>query len=264
MTDAPLAVVTGASSGIGAEFARVLLDRGYRVLAVARRADRLDALAAGTDGRLIPEVQDLTADGAIECVAARAEELGGADLLICNAGRGLQGRFVETARSETLEMLRLNVLASVDLASQVVPRMVERGSGGVIVVASSLGFFATPNLAAYGASKAFLLSFAESLSTELRGTGVQAMALCPGPTITEFSEVAGLGDAVEKTPGHTTAAEVVAGALRAWDAGRVVTVPGTVTRLMTAALDHAPRAIARRVMEKVFRSPEEATQLPAA
>jgi short-subunit dehydrogenase len=253
MSDAPLAVVTGASSGIGAEFARVLSARGYRVLAVARRADRLAKLEAETGGRVIPEVRDLIADGSIEAVANRAEELGGAHLLVCNAGRGLHGRFVDTARAETLSMLRLNVMASVDLAAQVVPRMVTRGSGGVIVVASTLGFVTSPFLAAYGASKAFLLSFAEALSTELRGTGVRAMALCPGPTISEFSEVAGLGDKVEKTPGHTTSAEVVAGAMRAWDAGRVVTVPGMITRMMTATLDHAPRPIARRVMERIFR-----------
>ncbi|GHG45610.1 SDR family NAD(P)-dependent oxidoreductase [Streptomyces griseocarneus] len=253
MSDAPLAVVTGASSGIGAEFTRVLLARGHRVLAVARRADRLAALEAGSDGRAFAEVRDLTADGATEAVAARAEELGGAELLVCNAGRGIRGRFVETDPSDTLGMLRLNVMASVDLTSRVVPRMVARGSGGVIVVASTLGFVATPHLAAYGASKAFLLSFAEALSCELRGTGVRAMALCPGPTVTEFGDVAGLGDRVEKTPGHTTAGEVVAGALRAWDAGRAVTVPGRITRLMTAALDLAPRPVGRRVMERVFR-----------
>ncbi|MER7166845.1 SDR family NAD(P)-dependent oxidoreductase [Micromonospora sp. NPDC000207] len=253
MSDAPLAVVTGASSGIGAEFARVLADRGYRILAVARRGDRLDDLAEATGGRVIPEVRDLTAEGAIAGVAERAEELGGADLLVCNAGRGLHGKFTEADRVDTLSMLHLNVLATVDLTAQVVPRMVERRSGGVIVVASSLGFVTTPYLAAYGASKAFLLSFAEALSTELQGTGVRAMALCPGPTISEFSNVAGLGDKVEKTPGHTTSAEVVAGAMRGWDAGRTVTVPGVITRMMTLTLDHAPRPVARRVMARVFR-----------
>ncbi|MER6910143.1 SDR family NAD(P)-dependent oxidoreductase [Streptomyces sp. NPDC000594] len=253
MSDIPLAVVTGASSGIGAEFTRVLAARGHRVLAVARRADRLAALAAETGGLVIPEVRDLTADGANAAVAERAEELGGADLLVCNAGRGLHGRFVDADRADTLDMLRLNVLSGVDLTARVVPRMVARGSGGVIVVASTLGFVTTPYLAAYGASKAFLLSFAEALATELAGTGVRAMALCPGPTVSEFSEVAGLGDKVEKTPGHTTTAEVVAGAMRAWDAGRTVTVPGTVTRLMTTALDLAPRPVSRRVMERIFR-----------
>ncbi|MBA0125320.1 SDR family NAD(P)-dependent oxidoreductase [Haloechinothrix sp. YIM 98757] len=253
MSDAPLAVVTGASSGIGAEFTRALLARGYRVLAVARRADRLAALEEDSDGWVIPEARDLNEQGSIEAVAARAEQYGGADLLVCNAGRGIRGPFVDTAMADTLDMLRLNVLASVELTGRVVPRMVERGSGGVIVVSSSLGFVSTPYFGAYGASKAFLLSFAEALSTELEGTGVRAMAVCPGPTISEFSEVAGLGDRVEDTPGHTTVDQVVAGALRAWDAGRTVTVPGMVTRLMTAALDHAPRSVARRVMAGVFR-----------
>ncbi|NIL56405.1 SDR family NAD(P)-dependent oxidoreductase [Salinispora arenicola] len=253
MSGPPLAVVTGASSGIGAEFTQRLLDRGYRVLAVARRADRLVALEESTGGRVIAEPCDLTVDGATDAVAKRAEELGGADLLVCNAGRGLHGRFVDTERCDTLAMLQLNVLSSVDLAARIVPTMVRRGSGGVIVVASTLGFVSVPNLAAYGASKAFLLSFAEALSTELKGTGVRAMALCPGPTISEFSEVAGLDGQVEKTPGHTTTAEVVSGALRAWDAGRVTTVPGTITRLMTGALAYAPRSVGRMVMERVFR-----------
>ena len=101
MSDTPLAVVTGASSGIGAEFTRVLLDRGYRVLAVARRADRLAALADSSDGRVVAEPRDLTAAGAIEAVAARAAELGGADLLVCNAGRGMHGRFVDAERGDT-------------------------------------------------------------------------------------------------------------------------------------------------------------------
>ncbi|MCY9782688.1 SDR family NAD(P)-dependent oxidoreductase [Nocardiopsis sp. EMB25] len=253
MSTAPLAVVTGASSGIGAEYTRALYRRGYRVLAVARRADRLAKLEADSGGLVVPEIRDVTAEGSARAVADRAEELGGADLLVCNAGRGVHGSFVGTDRADTLAMLDLNVMSTVELTSYVVPRMVERGRGGVVVVASNLGFVPTPYMAAYSASKAFLLSFAQSLATELRGTGVRAMALCPGPTVTEFSDVAGLGDKVEKTPGHTTSAEVVSGALRAWDAGRTVAVPGTVTRLMTTALDLAPRAVSRRIMERIFR-----------
>lgn len=253
MFEGPLAVVTGASSGIGAEFTRVLAGRGYRVLAVARRADRLDALAAESGGRVVPQVSDLVEAGAVQAVADRAEELGGADLLVCNAGRGVYGRFAEMEPEDTLRMLQLNMVSGVDLLSRVVPRMVERGRGGVIVVSSNLGFAATPYLAAYSGSKAFLLTFTEALATELRGTGVRAMALCPGPTISEFSEVARLGDKVERTPGHTTCAQVVSGALRAWEAKRTVTVPGTVTRLMTTALDKAPRSMSRRIMERIFR-----------
>ncbi|MFE1101888.1 SDR family NAD(P)-dependent oxidoreductase [Nocardiopsis alba] len=253
MSKDPLAVVTGASSGIGAEFTRALVSRGYRVLAVARRKDRLDHLATESEGRVIPQVLDLVEYGSVQAVADRAEELGGADLLVCNAGRGVYGRFAETESQETLEMLQLNVMTSTDLLSKVVPSMVERGRGGIIVVSSNLGFVATPYLAAYAGSKAFLLSFTQALASELRGSGVRAMALCPGPTISEFSEVARLGDKVERTPGHTTCAQVVSGALRAWDADRTVTVPGTVTKLMTMALDRSPRSLSRRVMERIFR-----------
>ncbi|MEV6912703.1 SDR family NAD(P)-dependent oxidoreductase [Amycolatopsis sp. NPDC051071] len=250
--DAPLAVVTGASSGIGAEFTRVLRGRGYRVLAVARRADRLAELAKDSGGFIVPEVRDVTAEGAAEAILGRAEELGGADLLVCNAGRGSRGRFHESDPADALGMIRLNVTANVDLVSQAVPKMVARGSGGIIVVASNLGFFATPNMAVYGATKAFLLSFTESLSAELDGTGVRAMALCPGATSTEFGDVAGLGDTVEKTPGFTTAEQVVRGGLKAWDAGRAITVPGTVARLLTAFLAFSPRAVSRRIMGKIF------------
>jgi uncharacterized protein len=253
VTGHPLAVVTGASSGIGAEFTRALQGRGYRVMAVARRADRLAALARDSGGAVLPEVLDLTADGAVAALAAHIEQLGGADLVVANAGRGAHGPFVAASHEDVMGMLRLNVTANVDLVGRTLPAMVQRGHGGIIVVSSSLALLASPYLAAYGASKAFLLSFAEALDAEVRGTGVRVMALCPGPTTSEFGEVAGMGDQIERTPGHTSPEQVVAAGLRAWEAGRTVVVPGAVTRLMTSVLQQAPQSVTRRAMARLLR-----------
>lgn len=253
MTEQPLAVVTGASSGIGAAFTRALEARGYRVVAVARRADRLAALAQDRGVAVVPEALDLTAEGAVARLAARIEQLGGADLVVANAGRGVHGPFAAASHEDVMGMLRLNVTANVDLVGRTLPAMVERGHGGVIVVSSSLALLASPYFAAYGASKAFLLTFAEALDAEVRGTGVRVMALCPGPTTSEFGEVAGMGDQIERTPGHTSPEQVVAGGLRAWDAGRTVVVPGATTRFMTSVLQRAPQSVTRRAMARLLR-----------
>jgi short-subunit dehydrogenase len=250
----PLAVVTGASSGIGAAFAAALADRGYRVLAVARRADRLQALArAAPDGSVLALPLDLTAEHAVDTVVCRAGELGPVDLLVSAAGRGAHGRAWEVPRATTADVLGLNVTAGVDLVTALLPGMVARGRGGLIVVTSAGGFYPSPYLAAYGASKAFLLSYAEALAAELRGTGVRTMALCPGPVRTEFGEVAGMAELMEKAPGIVDPAEVVASALRAFAAGRTVHVPGAANAVMSGVLARLPRAATRRLTERMFR-----------
>jgi short-subunit dehydrogenase len=186
-------LVTGASSGIGAAFARALRRRGDKLILVARRADRLETLArelGGPDVVAIVPV-DLTQAEAVEEIARTVEAQGlVVETLVNNAGVGHTGRFLEEAPERILGMLDLNNRAAVAMTRRFVPGMVARKRGTLINVVSTAAFQPVPYLAVYAASKAFLLSFTEGLATELAGTGVRVQALCPGLTATEFQEVA--------------------------------------------------------------------------
>lgn len=252
MPELPLAVVTGASSGIGAAYADALAGRGHRVLAVARRADRLDALAARRPGRIVPLAADLTASGAVDDVVSRAAELGPVELLVSNAGRGAFGPVAKSAPEAAREMVQLNVTAGVELVIRLLPGMTDRGSGGIVLVSSSGAYYPVPNLAVYDATKAFLLSFAESLSLEVEGSGVRVMALCPGPTRSEFGEAAGMADMIDKAPGVLSPDAVVAEAMRAWERGRTLCLPGAATRTVTPLLAHLPRGVRRKAVARMF------------
>lgn len=249
-----LAVVTGASSGIGEAFSRQLSRQGFRVLAVARRIERLRALEVETGGRTIGLQQDLREADAAEVVAQRAGELGGADLLVSNAGRGIFGPFEELDARDARDIIQLNVAFPVELIQRLLPTMLTRRRGGLIVVTSAGGHYSTPNLAVYGGTKAFLLSFTEALATELQGTGVRALALCPGPTSSEFGRVAGMSTLLDGAPGLMTADQVAAAGLRAWRRGRVVHLPGGVNRVLTATLSRLPRSATRRIVSAAFRA----------
>src|SRR5262245_58198580 len=187
-------LITGASSGIGAAFARGLRARGRDVVLCARRADRLTSLAQelGGEPHALVVPLDLHEPGA----AARLERIVasrgvGIDLLVKNAGLGATGRFWEEPEAKTAELLDVNLSAAVEMTRAFLPAMVERRSGGVINVVSMSAFQPVPFLASYSASKSFLLSFSESLAEELRGTGVHVQALCPGLVQTEFQQKAG-------------------------------------------------------------------------
>lgn len=246
-----VAIVTGASSGIGREFAEQLTRRGHHVLAVARRADLLEELAAGNP-LIEPFPADVTDPHTIERILDRAQTLGQVELLVCNAGRGHFAPFHDADLKHHLDIISLNLDATVRLVHTVLPRLRRQGSGGIIVVSSNLGVVPTPNMAVYAATKAFLLSWTHALIHENRGSGVRFLALCPGPTISGFSNASGLRDQVERTPGATTTTRVVTDALRAWDKGRDSVVPGRILRFLTSALDAAPRPVGRRVMGRIF------------
>jgi len=246
-----VAVVTGASSGIGREFAIRLAARGYHVIAVARRADALADLST-TQPQIEALVGDVTDEATLERLLRRADEIGPLDLLVCNAGRGHYAPFHAADFAAHQDVMALNLHATVSLVHRVLPTMRRRGAGGIIVVSSNLGVVPTPNMAVYAATKAFLLSWTHALIHENRGTGVRFLALCPGPTSSGFSDASGLGAQVEKTPGFTTPEQVVDGALRAWDRGRESVVPGLIMRLLTGTLDAAPRPLGRRIMGRIF------------
>jgi hypothetical protein len=250
------ALVTGASSGIGEAFARALARRGRRLVLVARRADRLSALGRELGGGEKADViaLDLGRPDAGATLAAEVARRGvEVDLLVNNAGAGLTGRFHELPLDRLLAMVDLNARAVVELTRRFLPGMIERRSGGVINVVSTSAFQPVPFFAVYAASKAFVLSFTESLAGELPGTGVVVQALCPGLTESEFHHVAGT-DRVPFTRTPAMRAEDVAErSLDALAKGRLRVIPGWRDRMLLRAQAVVPRAVVRRVAGELFR-----------
>ncbi|HEV8248680.1 MAG TPA: SDR family oxidoreductase [Gaiellaceae bacterium] len=248
------AIVTGASSGLGREFALALSERGHPVLAVARRGERLRTLADEVEargGRLEPLVADLSTSAGLDALLARAASLDVA-LLVNNAGVASYGPFASTPVERQRELVRVNVEAIVALTHRLLPAMLDRGRGGVINVASQMAFQPMPYFAAYAASKAFVLSFSEALAEELRGTGVSVTAVAPGFVSTEFTEVAGSREPERRFP-HLQPRPVVEAALRAHERGRTVVVVGRVYAFLTFAGRFAPRTALRRLMGRALR-----------
>jgi uncharacterized protein len=247
------ALVTGASSGIGEQFARQLAARGYNLVLVARRADRLEKLASElpTDAKVV--ACDLASDAA--SLGGRVQELGAeVDLLVNNAGFGTSGPFLENEPARDAEEVRLNCEAVVTLCHAFLPGMLERRRGGVINVASTAGMQPIPYEAVYAATKAFAISFTDALHTELRGTGVRVMAVNPGPVPTEWQEVAGYEpDRPAPAPGEIPAEQVVSESLEAWDKGRRSVIPGRTIRWFIRATRPSPRAVQLRVTERMYR-----------
>jgi short-subunit dehydrogenase len=246
----PIALVTGASAGLGVEFARQLAAVGYDLVLVARRRDRLDALAAelivahaGLGVRVI--AKDLaTPEAPGEIAWELAHDGVAVDLLVNNAGFGWIGTFARQDPRNAAGQIAVNVNALVALTNAFLPGMVEHRRGGVINVASTASFQAVPNMAVYGATKAFVLSFTEAVHEEVRHTGVKVVALCPGATATEFFTVAGEGAMLGP---QRTSADVVRTALRALDANEAIAVDGPANRVMATFSGLTPRSLTRRV-----------------
>lgn len=250
------ALVTGASSGIGEAFARALAARGSDLVVVARRRERLDALASELSGHHAANVDVVVADLTDEADVARVEALlreTELDLLVNNAGIGSEGPFHESDPGVQRAMLRLNVEAVLRLSQAALPGMVERGRGAVINVSSGMAFLPAPDYATYAASKAFVNSFSEALSEELRDTGVRVQALCPGLIRTEFQEQAGVDasrfpDFVWMEPD-----DVARESLEALERGTVVCVPGLGYRIATGLTSLMPRALTTRATRTLMR-----------
>jgi hypothetical protein len=253
----PVALVTGASAGIGTAFAHELAGRGYDLVLVARRRDRLDALAAelatkhaGTNVRVLPaDLED--AAGVRAVVDELARDGVAVDLLINNAGFGAHGSFVAMDPAKTAGQIALNVAALVALARAFAPGMVERRRGGIINVASTAGFQPLPGMAVYGATKAFVLSFSQALHEELRRSGVRVVALCPGATETEFFTIAG-----EKASVGTrrSVSDVVRTGLRALDKNQAVAIDGFVNAFSSNTVGLLPRALATRIAGRLMQA----------
>lgn len=244
------AVVTGASSGIGAETARLLAEKGHGVTLVARREDRLRELADEIESKQHVKAEvigcDLSDQSARERLVRELAERGRAvEILINNAGFGSAGRFQDLDISGELRMVRTNVEAVVHLCGEYVPGMVARGEGAILNVASTAGFQPLARQATYSASKAFVLAFTEVLSSDLKGTGVTATALCPGPVKTEFMDQHAGFDAAASTPDFlwTSAEDCARAAVKGLERGKRVVVPGVGNRVGALAGQHAPRSV---------------------
>ena len=248
-----VALVTGASSGIGAEFAKQFSDRGYEVILVARRADRLEQLASELPGPARVITCDLASDAA--SLPDRIADLGlEVDVLVNNAGFGTHGHFTEIDPAREKEEVRLNCEAVVTLTHAFLPGMLERGRGGVITVASTAGMQPIPYETTYSASKAFARTFSDALSGELRGTGVRALCVNPGPVPTEWQQVAGYEpDYLPPVPGKISAAQVARESVRAFERGRRTIIPGFVMRWYMRINKPAPLPIKLRVVERMYR-----------
>lgn len=250
-------LITGASSGIGAAFARKLAKRGRNVLLVARSEDKLIALCnelgrlSGIRAQYV--VMDLMEDDAS---ARLFEETHKRDLqiemLVNNAGFGSMGEFARLALSRELEMIDLNIKSLVELTYRFLGPMRERRQGTIINVASTAGFQAVPFMATYAASKAFVLSFSEALGEENRPHGIHVMALCPGVTDTNFFAASN----IDRPPMRTvqTAEEVVDAALRGLSRGKSVVISGWTNWVTVEAERFVPRSLVTKLAAKALRS----------
>jgi short-subunit dehydrogenase len=245
------AVVTGASSGIGAEIARDLAGRGHQVVLVARTESKLQALAdeiTARGGSAHVVAADLSSRKVRSALADRVEALGLVpDILVNNAGLSTLGPVSKADPEAELNLVEVDVASVVDLCTRFLPGMVERGRGALLNVASTAAFQPLPGQAAYGAGKAFVLSYTQSLAGELRGSGVTATALCPGPVETGFGERAGFTDeeAHQALPSvmWVDAADVAKAAVSGMDKGRLVVIPGVANRVGSMFSQVAPRSL---------------------
>jgi short-subunit dehydrogenase len=248
ITDNGVVVVTGASSGIGEEIAREFARRGYRLVLVARRADRLTALAEEFGGRAHVLPVDLSNRDERATLFDQVAAIGVvADILINNAGLATLGPIAASSPEAELNLVEVDVAAVVDLCSRFVPSMVKRGRGAVLNVASVGAFGPVPGQASYGAAKAFVLSYTQAMRAELKGTGVTVAALCPGPVYTGFLEAEGIPDEESEKVlpkflwQHADA--VAKAAVNGLAAGKGVIIPGLPNRIAASINQHAPRRL---------------------
>ena len=250
------ALITGASSGIGATFARTLAAQGAHVVLVARSEDKLRDLATTLATQYTIRADVLTADlshpEAGQKLFAATQQLGlPIDMLINNAGFGTHGPFDSLDPERERQEIMLNVAAVVDLTHRFLPAMLARRSGSIINVASTAAFQPTPYMAVYGASKAFVLSFSEALWAEYRGEGIRVLALCPGATSTDFFNVVGTEDAAFGS--RETPEKVVQVAFQALERGRPSVISGRRNVLMANSVRFVPRGMVARMGKGMMR-----------
>jgi short-subunit dehydrogenase len=248
------ALITGASSGIGATFARQLAARGYNLILVARRLDRLQSLADELHQRFSVEAEALAADlsnpADVERIGKRIEAQEDLTMLVNNAGFGTVGHFVDVDLERHMQMIAVHVAATTSLCRAALPGMIKRKQAAIINVSSLAAF--VPMHVTYSSTKAYLIVFSEALQMELKGTGIRVQALCPGFTYTEFHDT----PEYEAHDGRAgipkflwmSADEVVTTSLRSLERGSVICVPGLLNRLMAVADRSALAPLIARMM----------------
>ena len=242
-----VALVTGASAGLGVEFARQLSKRGRRLVLAARRKERLEELAREL-GNTRAVAIDLSLTGSAATLMADLEANDETvDILVNNAGFGLIGPFAELDAKRERQMIDLNVGTLVDLCRAIAPAMIGRGSGAILNVASTAAFQPGPRMAVYFATKAFVLSLSEALHEELKPRGVKVSCLCPGPTRTEFGEVAGFGGSGLFDRVAMDAPEVVRAGLDGLDSNKAVVIPGMANKAGAMGGRFVPRSVVRKI-----------------
>jgi short-subunit dehydrogenase len=252
------ALVTGASSGIGAAIARRLAARQYDCVLTARRTDRLEKLVSEIEHVHRVSAKLVTCDlgerGGPATLIERVAELGvTVDVLVNNAGFGVYGKLVDQSEDRIARMVELNVLSVTSLTHHYVAQMASRGSGRVLQVASVGAYQPSPLYAVYSATKAYVLSFSEALNRELHGTGVSVTTVCPGLTATEFHEVAAHEKAKWMTLVTMTADDVAEIGVRSMLRGRAVVTTGFANKIMALIVKLLPRSWATRAAEMSMR-----------
>lgn len=251
------ALVTGASTGIGAAFARRLARSGYDLTLVARNKERLEQLAEelrerhGVGVTVLPA--DLIKTQQLRKVERAVEADEHLEMLVNNAGFGTLGRFAELDPAVEEDEIRLNVLALVRLSRAALPGMIRRRRGALINVSSMAALQPGPTTATYAATKAYVNSFTEALHEELRGTGVQVQALCPGFTRTEFQQRAHIDTSNLPDIAWMNPEDVVEASLAGLKGGDVVCVPGLLNRFLATTVSSIPRPVARRILGTAVR-----------
>jgi short-subunit dehydrogenase len=266
MENSPTALVTGATAGIGAAFAKALAARGHRLVLVARDERRLTGFAAELTARHRTQIEVMAADladpAALAAVEARLADAGRpVDLLVNNAGFGTAGDFWTSPLADELGQVALHVVATLRLTHATLPGMLQRDRGAIVNVSSTAGLVPAASGPTYGATKAFQVVFSENLAAQLAGTGVRMMALCPGFTRTEFHARAGVDVSSLPRLAWLDADRVVAEALRDLDRGRVLSIPSRRYRWPIVLADMLPRNVLRALAAAVThgRRPPVAT-----
>jgi hypothetical protein len=257
MAERDLALVTGASSGIGADLARELAAGGHDLVLVARGEDKLRALAGELEKAHGGKAHVFSADLAEPDAAARlVKELGElrVDILVNNAGYALYGRFADTDAQDEMRMIQVNIVALTQLTKLLLPPMLQRKKGRILNVASTAAFQPGPLMAVYYATKAYVLSLSEALANECEGSGVTVTALCPGPTSTGFQARANMQESkLVKGKEIMSSAEVAKAGYRALMKGKAVVIPGASNKMMAQAIRFLPRS----TVTKLVRSAQE-------